>query len=93
MQSIRRAAAVLIVAVPLLYAGCREDQERQGEPAVPPGSVPAAPDVRPGTESAPGGVMPSGAEGTPGDRAMPTDTLQPGTTVTGLDTPRAAPRP
>jgi hypothetical protein len=53
---------------------------------VPPGAVPAAPDVRPGTESAPGGVMPTGAEGAAGDEAMPTDTVQPGATVTGVDT-------
>jgi hypothetical protein len=81
-----RAAGVAMAFGALLVGGCRQPQEQTAEPPIPPGSIPAAPDVRPGTESAPGGVAPTGAEGVAGDEAMPTDTLQPGATVTGVDT-------
>ncbi|CAN5779879.1 hypothetical protein BH23GEM6_BH23GEM6_00210 [soil metagenome] len=85
MQKIR-AVGVAMALGALLVGGCRQPQEQSAEPPVPPGSIPAAPDVRPGTESAPGGVAPSGGEGVAGDQAMPSDTVQPGTTVTGVDT-------
>lgn len=81
-----RAMAVTVAVGALLLGGCRQPQEQTAEPPVPPGAVPAAPDVRPGTESAPGGVAPAGGAGTPGDQAMPSDTPTPGATVTGVDT-------
>jgi hypothetical protein len=85
MQMIRSVGVVVGVSA-LLLAGCRQPQEQTPEPPVPPGAVPAAPDVRPGTPSAPGGVAPAGGEGVGGDEAMPSDTVSPGGAATGVDT-------
>jgi hypothetical protein len=85
MQKIRAVGCALLAGGVLLGA-CRQPQEQSSEPAVPPGAVPAAPDVRPGTESAPGAVAPSGGVGVGGDEAMPSDTVPVGQTVTGVDT-------
>ena len=84
------AGVAMALAVAIL-AACRQPQETQDQPGVPPGAVPAAQDVRPGTEAAPGAVQQPGAMPTPGV-GMPTDTVPPGETVTGLDTtPRRNP--
>jgi hypothetical protein len=87
MMKCRALGGTLLVGA-LVLAGCRQPQEQTGEGPIPPGAIPAAPDVRPGTPSAPGGVAPAGGAAAPGDEAMPTDTVVPGATVTGLDTAR-----
>lgn len=55
-----KRARIVVAAVGLGVGliGCQPEEE---EAPVPPGAVPAAPDVRPGTEAAPGGAAQAGA--------------------------------
>jgi hypothetical protein len=83
MDKIGKAGLALLAGA-ILLTGCGVPDDDELETAAPPGAIPAAPDVRPGTESAPGGVAPAGGVGNAGDRAMPSDTV-PGA-ATGVDT-------
>lgn len=84
MEARRWSSAALLAGL-LLVGGCGQDTEMEAEEEtieeglVPPGAIPAAPDVRPGTEATEGGVIQTGAAtdsvtGLPAEPA-PADTI------------------
>ncbi|MEX2571974.1 MAG: hypothetical protein WD737_11805 [Gemmatimonadota bacterium] len=60
MQNIKsRAAVVGFVAAAVTLSACQPGED---EEPVPPGAVPAAPEMRPESDATPGGVAVPGAE-------------------------------
>jgi hypothetical protein len=73
-----------LFAAGVLVIGCQPSNDQVPD-AVPPGAIPAAPDVRPGAEPEPSGTMSTGAEGTDWVQEVPADTFHADTTA-GVDT-------
>ncbi|MEX2583245.1 MAG: hypothetical protein WD766_08215 [Gemmatimonadota bacterium] len=76
----RSARNLSVVGVALLSAWLAACQPGEEEQPVPPGAIPAAPDMRPGTEAAPGGVALPGAQtdSVAGEPRAPVPENQPG---------------